>query len=239
MKVFLTLAMGAVMAAGASAQNVVQTSGQQNVQTSTRANSSQIDNRVASCMILANLGEIELAKFGEENLEDGDVKKFAKTLVEDHKKLNKELERFAPQAAATQLSSDSSSWDRDSSDRNQQQRAAQQAGTNITPGFDNPSASQQTAAQNPTDQKLFQIEKEATQNCVAMTKEELQETSGKEMEQAFLGCQVAAHIKMVSHLKAAENAVSPELKQVVAKAKDKAQSHLDKAKKLMKEQEKS
>jgi putative membrane protein len=227
MKVFLTLALGAVMAASASAQTVIQTSNQQPVRTAGSANASQIDNRVASCLILANLGEIELAKFAEENLDDGDAKQFAKMLVEDHKKLNKELERFAPQAAATKLSS------------HQQQRSTQQTGTNITPGFDNPSSSQQTAAQNPTDQKLFQLEKEATQNCVAMTKEELQDTSGKKMEQAFLGCQVAAHIKMVSHLKAAENAVSPELKQVVAKAKNKAQSHLDEAKKLMKEQEKS
>ncbi|QDV75324.1 DUF4142 domain-containing protein [Botrimarina mediterranea] len=231
MKCLLTVALCVAMTSVVSAQ-VVQTSGQQNIQSSTRANSSQIDNRVASCLILANLGEIEIAKFAEENLDDGDVKKFAKTLAEDHKKLNKELERFAPQAASTKLSSDSSSWDRD-------QQRSQQAGTNITPGFDNPSASQQTAAQNPTDKKLFQIEKEATQNCVAMTKEELQETSGKEMEQAFLGCQVATHIQMVAHLKAAENAVSPELKQVVADAKEKVQSHLDKAKKLMKEQKNS
>lgn len=234
MKVFLTLALGAMMAVSASAQTVVQTSNQQPVRSGAGANTSQIDNRVASCLVLANLGEIELAKFAQENLEDGEAKQFAKMLVEDHQKLNKELERFAPQAAAIKLSSDSNS-----SSRDQQQRTTQQAGTNITPGFDNPSPSQQTATQNPTDQKLFQIEKEATQNCVAMTKEELQDTSGEKMEQAFLGCQVAAHIKMVSHLKAAENAVSPELKQVVVRAKDKAQSHLDEAKKLMKEQEKS
>lgn len=234
MKVFLTLALGAVMAAGASAQNVIQTSNQQPVRTAGSANTSQIDNRVASCLILANLGEIELAKFGEENLDDGDAKKFAKMLVEDHKKLNKELERFAPQAAATKLSSDSSSWDRD-----QQQRSTQQAGTNITPGFDNPSSSQQTAAQNPTDQKLFQIEKEAVQNCVSMTKEELQEKQGKDMDKAFVGCQIGSHIHMLASLKAAENHVSPELQQVIAKAQEKVQSHLDEAKKLMKEQEKS
>lgn len=227
MKVFLTLALGAVMAAGASAQNVIQTSNQQPVRTSGGANASQIDNRVASCLILANLGEIELAKFGEENLEDGDVKKFAKMLAEDHKKLNKDLERFAPQAAATKLSS------------NQQERSTQQTGTNITPGFDNPSSSQQTAAQNPTDQKLFQIEKEAVQNCVSMTKEELQEKQGKEMDKAFVGCQIGSHIHMLASLKAAENHVSPELQQVIAKAQEKVQSHLDEAKKLMKEQEKS
>lgn len=227
MKVFLTLALGAVMAASASAQSVIQTSNQQPVRTAGSANTSQIDNRVASCLILANLGEIELAKFGEENLEDGDAKQFAKMLVEDHKKLNKELERFAPQAAATKLSS------------NQQERSTQQTGTNITPGFDNPSSSQQTAAQNPTDQKLFQIEKEAVQNCVSMTKEELQEKQGKEMDKAFVGCQIGSHIHMLASLKAAENHVSPELQQVIAKAQEKVQSHLDEAKKLMKEQEKS
>lgn len=227
MKVFLTLALGAVMAASASAQTVIQTSNQQPVRTAGSANASQIDNRVASCLILANLGEIELAKFAEENLDDGDAKQFAKMLVEDHKKLNKELERFAPQAAATKLSS------------NQQERSTQQTGTNITPGFDNPSSSQQTAAQNPTDQKLFQIEKEAVQNCVSMTKEELQEKQGKEMDKAFVGCQIGSHIHMLASLKAAENHVSPELQQVIAKAQEKVQSHLDEAKKLMKEQEKS
>ena len=234
MKIFLTLALGAVMAAGASAQTVIQTSNQQPVRSAGQANASQVDNRVASCLILANLGEIELAKFAEENLDDGEAKKFAKMLAEDHKKLVKELERFAPQAASTKLSSDNSS-----ANRNQQQRATQQAGTNITPGFDNPSASQQTAAQNPTDQKLFQIEKEAVQNCVAMTKQELQEKQGKEMEKAFVGCQIGAHIQMVAKLKAAENSVSGELQQVIAKARDKAQAHLDEAKQLMKQQEKS
>jgi predicted outer membrane protein len=215
------------MAAGASAQTVIQTSGQQPVRSTTGANASQVDNRVASCLILANLGEIELAKFGEENLDDGEAKQFAKMLVEDHQKLVKELERFAPQAASTKLSS------------NQQQRSTQQTGTNITPGFDNPSPSQQTAAQNPTDQKLFQIEKEAVQNCVSMTKEELQEKQGKDMDKAFVGCQIGSHIHLLASLKAAENNVSPELQQVIAKAKDKTQAHLEKAKQLMKEQEKS
>jgi predicted outer membrane protein len=234
MKSLLALALCGALTSVVSAQ-VVQTSGQRELQsTSTAANSSQVDNRVASCLILANLGEIELAKFGEENLEDGEAKKFAKMLVEDHKKLVKELERFAPQAASTELSSDNNS-----SNRNQQQRSTQQAGTNITPGFDNPSSSQQTAAQNPTDQKLFQIEKEAVQNCVSMTKEELQEKQGKDMDKAFVGCQIGSHIHMLASLKAAENNVSPELQQVIAKAQDKVQSHLDKAKQLMKEQEKS
>ena len=99
MKVFLALALAAVMAAGVSAQSVVQTAAQQDLRSSTSGASSQIDNRVASCLILANLGEIELAKFGEENLDDGDVKKFAETLVEDHQKLVKDLERFAPHEA--------------------------------------------------------------------------------------------------------------------------------------------
>jgi predicted outer membrane protein len=225
MKVFLTLALGAVMAVSASAQTVIQTSNQQPVRTAGSANASQIDNRVASCLILANLGEVELAKFGQENAQDENIKKFAKMLADDHQKLVSELKQFAPQAAATKLSSN-------------QQRSTQQAGTNITPGFDNPSPSQQTAAQNPTDQKLFQIEKDAVQNCVAMTKEELQD-SGKDIDKAFVGCQIGSHIHMLASLKAAENHVSPELQQVIAKAQDKVQSHLDEAKKLMKEQEKS
>lgn len=235
MKSLLALALCGALTSVVSAQ-VVQTSGQRELQSSTTAaNSSQVDNRVASCLILANQGEIELAKFGEENLEDGEAKKFAKMLVEDHKKLVKELERFAPQAASTKLSSNNQS-----SNRNQQQASStRQNGTNITPGFDNPSPSQQTAAQNPTDQKLFQIEKEAVQNCVSMTKEELQEKQGKDMDKAFVGCQIGSHIHMLATLKAAENHVSPELQQVIVKAKDKTQAHLDKAKKLMKEQEKS
>jgi predicted outer membrane protein len=227
MKSLLALALCGAMTSVVSAQ-VVQTSGQRELQSSsTAANSSQVDNRVASCLILANLGEIELAKFGEENLEDGEAKQFAKMLVEDHQKLVKKLERFAPQAASIKLSS------------NQQQRSTQQTGTNITPGFDNPSSSQQTVAQSPTDQKLFQIEKEAVQNCVSMTKEELQEKQGKDMDKAFVGCQIGSHIHMLASLKAAENNVSSELQQVIAKAQDKVQAHLDKAKQLMKEQEKS
>jgi len=238
MNSLFAITLCAVLAAAVSAQTVIQASGQQNLTTKDLGPTAHLDKRVASCLLLANLGEIELAKFAQENLDDGDVKKFAKKLVEDHQKLVKELERFAPQAASTKLSQSGNSA---SSEQQllKQQQSAQQNGTNITPGFDHPSPSQQTVAQNPTDLKLFQIEKEAVQNCVAMTKDELQEQSGKHMEQAFVGCQIGSHIQMLAHLKAAEGAVSGELQQVIAKAKNKVQSHLDEAKKLMKEQEKS
>ncbi len=239
MKSFFALALCAAMASAVSAQNVVQTSGQQPTQSSPRGADSKIDQQFASCLILANLGEIKVAEFAQQNLGDGKAKQFAKTLVEDHKQLNSQLKKFAPQAASTTLTSDGRSSLSNQQQRANQRNSTQQGGTNITPGFDNPAQSQLAGAQSQSDQKWFEIEKKATENCVSMTKEALSEKSGKEMGKAFLGCQIASHMQMLAKLKAADGYMSDDLQQVLSKAEQKVQSHLEKAKQLMKEEEKS
>src|SRR5579863_440231 len=55
----------------------------------------QLDEHVATCLILENDGEIAAAQIAEQNAKSDDVKQFARTMVKDHEQFVSQLERFA------------------------------------------------------------------------------------------------------------------------------------------------
>lgn len=79
----------------------------------------------------------------------------------------------------------------------------------------------------------MKIEHEVAQRCLALMQQELQKYTGEKFDQAYLGQQAGAHIQMIAMLDVFEQHASPELKQVIGKAKTQAQDHLRMANDLM------
>lgn len=79
----------------------------------------------------------------------------------------------------------------------------------------------------------MKIEHEVAQRCLALMQQELQKYTGEKFDQAYLGQQAGEHVQMIAMLDVFEQHASPELKQVISKAKTQAQDHLRMANDLM------
>jgi hypothetical protein len=73
--------------------------------------------------------------------------------------------------------------------------------------------------------QLQQIEEEAAEECLRLTKEELGKHQGAEFDKAFLGTQIGMHLGMLARLKASEKAVSGEFQALVQDAQKKTMEH--------------
>jgi len=81
--------------------------------------------------------------------------------------------------------------------------------------------------------KMLAIQREVAQKCIAMAKQELEQSSN--FDQAYVGMQIAEHMGMIAHLETYKSYASPELGKVISESLDTAQGHLRHAKELVME----
>jgi predicted outer membrane protein len=178
---------------------------------------------LADCLILSNQEEIALLKLAQEKSKNDDVKKFVETAIKDHEKAISELQKFADhKGSELEVAAHSNSKD------------AAKA----------PSARRDVTALKPAGQSedhaetMFAIAQQASQECLAMTKEQLNKADAeKKFDQCFLGQQIGMHIGMSAKLKAIQNNTSGEFQQLTSKLASTAQKHKEHAEKLMKDVE--
>jgi len=169
--------------------------------------SQAIDGQLAACLILGNQEEIALGKFASQHASSDKVKKFAQQMVDDHTKASKQLQQFAPQGVALELSSGSSGQARN-----------EQSSTN---------------SGDKMGQQMLSIMRDAKQECLNMTEKELGQKRGEEFDHAYVGQQMGGHVQMIASLTAFEKHASPELQRVVSEQKKTAEEHLDHLKHLI------
>lgn len=85
--------------------------------------------------------------------------------------------------------------------------------------------------------KLIQIDQELADRCLASAQRELNEKQGKDFDMAYVGMQIAAHMKMVDTLSVYSRHASGELQQVLNEGLETSQQHLEHAKQLVKQVE--
>jgi hypothetical protein len=85
--------------------------------------------------------------------------------------------------------------------------------------------------------QVLQMNRQAAQECLSMTKSMMQEKQGAEFDKAFAGSQVGAHVGMLAKLKASQQHASPELASIIKESEQTVQQHLDHAKQLCQELE--
>ncbi|BBO31587.1 DUF4142 domain-containing protein [Lacipirellula parvula] len=163
-----------------------------------------LDQQIATCMLLGNREEIALAQFAEEHAEHPQVKEFAKTLVAAHTKAVAMIEKAAPEVANLQLSSDNPA--NGGADRSQ------------------PIGHSKSAT------ALMQAVKS---ECLSLTEKELGQYKGAEFDQAFIGQQLGAHVGMLAHLRGSNSFASPELQKLIAEGEKMTTMHMSEAKKIM------
>jgi predicted outer membrane protein len=166
------------------------------------------DHLIANWVLTANQVEIAIAKAAEDKLDNKDVRKFAVSLIEERMPMTHELERFG----ATPVRFD------EGSRRDQAGRTERTA-----------------AGTAPRAMNMTEIHREIAQRCVNTAEKELSEAKGKERDECFLGMQIGAHHEMINSQTVLREYASPELRAVLDKSIQTAESHLDQAKQLIRE----
>jgi len=188
-------------------------------QANSATQSSSADHQLAAWLLTDNHGEVALAKYASEHCKSDDVRKFAKQMIDDHGDFISKLEKFSgsgsSQASASQASSDV------------RQPVTQVSATGTSP--------QPLNAGNGVN--FVQVKQELGKQCQDSAMKELQHKEGSEFDKCYVGMQIAMHMQMLDTLKVFKNHASPEMASLLDKGRDTTESHLDHAKKLMKELE--
>jgi len=200
--------------------------GQNTAQPAAQRTTGQETDRVvgplADCLILSNQEEIALLKLAQSKSKNNDVQRFAEMAIKDHEKAISELQKFAEHQPG------------------ELEVASTRGSTGATPSNrrDVTALKPATAKSEDHSETMFAIAQQASQECLAMTKEQLNKSDADKFDQCFLGQQIGMHIGMSAKLKAIQNNTSGEFQQLTSKLASTAQKHKENAEKLMKDVEK-
>jgi predicted outer membrane protein len=193
-------------------------------------NAQRVERYLAECLLAKNQGEIELAEIAQQKSENPEVKQFAEMLVQDHGQLVQKLQPIAgKQTAARAEGRGEPGRDRNATD---------------APRLDERVATDQDRSANPADtagagggplMQLAAIEKKIHERCLQALKEELQQKSGAEFDECFVGAQIGGHMQAVAALEVLGQETQGQLQQLAQEAQPKVQQHLDHAKQLAKQ----
>jgi predicted outer membrane protein len=195
------------------------------------------DQTLATCVAIDNQEEVALARFAQDKVQNEDVKKFAKMMVEDHQAFLQKLQRFSPEATREGYLSEQSPSTRNDSARAPSKSGVEQAKATSA---DQPVIQQTNATQpnqaartgQPVD--FIQLHREIAQECLASSKEALGKKKDGEMDQCFMGFQIAKHAAMKTKLTVLQRHASSELAQVLAQGAETTEKHLKEAEAIMK-----
>jgi predicted outer membrane protein len=207
-----------------------QRTGQFDGQTDRRQDGNQqVETYLANCLLAKNKAEIEISQVAQKEAENRQVKQFAVKMVQEHQQLAQKLQ----QVAGTQMSGQ-----RGQSTLEQRQGADQLRETNqrtTQPAQQN----DLRAGQDGAFGQLAQIDRQITQKATEAAIDRIRDKSGTEFDQAYLACQVAAHMHMKVALDVISQQTSGELAQIAQQAQPKIEQHLEEAEKLFKQAEQS
>lgn len=216
--------------------------------------SQQVEEYIVSCLLLKNEGEIDIAKFAEQQSENPEVKKFAQMLVQDHQQLVEKLQQLKQGQAATPQPDQSLSTETRIESQAQSSDTTRLPGS---PGAGQPRASDETPTiearpgirdtsetvtidapagqgrqRNTAVAQLIELDRQIAERCLNALKEELQQKQGAEFDMAFVGSQVGGHMQMQAALEVLGQQGPERIQQVAQEALPKVQAHLEHAKQL-------
>jgi predicted outer membrane protein len=199
-------------------------------QTAGQAVGQEVERYLANCLAIKNHAEIEMTQFAQQQAQNPEVKQFAQQLAQDHRQLAQKLQQLPGVQAADRTPQTPGA--RGQLDAQQTPSATNQARTNNL-------ATDRPGAQSGPLNELVSIDRQITERCMEMAREELQAKSGPEFDQCFLAAQIGNHMHMLAALEVIGQRSQGELKQVAQEAQPIIQRHLDQAKQLAKQVETS
>lgn len=207
----------------------------------------RLDQHLAACLILDNHEEVVLGQFAAQRAENSEVKQFAQSMVNDHTRAIAKLEPFAPatlrrtmrEQAQTGAAHPRSATESRAPAAPRSAEAIRSASASAAPSTTAPPAGESREVASPSILgTLFQIDQQATKNCIALTQQELSQKKGADFDKAYIGQQIVGHVAMLARLSAAEPYATGELRQLVQQLQPEVAKHLAHAKSIMKSQEK-
>lgn len=193
------------------------------------------DHLLATCIALGNLGEISVSEVARTKSQNDEVKKFAEIMIKDHHSFIEKLQKFAPEATKAGYLDDAVREVRsgDTKRRSEIQQTAAEENKDATDSAVK-TADQKSAEKSLAGFNHMQLERELSAQCLASAKQQLDEKSGSEFDQCFVGHQLAMHGAMKDKLIVFQRHVSPELAAILAEGQRTTEEHLEKAEQLMK-----
>jgi predicted outer membrane protein len=191
----------------------------------------QLDQQIATCLILGNQQEIALAQFAQERAENPQVKQFAQTMIEQHQQALSKLQQAAPQVAALNLKLHAKQGN-----RAQTEAESTESGVQPTASTQPASAEARSAtasAQGGAEHQMAQFAREVKQECLNLVTAELGQQQGAEFDKAYLGQQIGAHLGMLAELRVSQRHASQQLKPVLQEGEQMTEQHLAQAKSIM------
>jgi predicted outer membrane protein len=193
----------------------------------------ELDEKLAAWLACGNRAEVELGQLAAQKATHPQVRQFAEMMVKDHTQLLQQLKQINPEIEVA-----------DTAGQQLGQAARQPGQTAREPGQAEQQRLQQQAQQEQqrpgrsqlatggAEDQLMEIGKRASERKVELTKAYLQDKQGQEFDKCYIGWQIAAHIGMLAELEAMENAGSPQLQQIVSKASQGTEQHLQQAQQI-------
>jgi len=164
------------------------------------------DQQIAALIHGGSHNEVEISKFVQAKLQNSEAKAFAEKMIEDHSADAENYQKWAGKHGD----------------------AALREGE---PGGQRPADGQATA-QRGGAADWNKIHEQMAQQCLESSKQELGRHQGADLDQAYMGMQLAGHMKMQDELKVLRNHASPELRQQIDKSLQVVQGHLQQARQI-------
>jgi predicted outer membrane protein len=202
-------------------------------QTAGGQTSQEIEHYLANCLLIKNKAEVELGQFAQQQAQSPEVKEFAQMLIKDHQQA---IQKLQPLAGAQGAQGTSQRPGARQYDTQQSTPAAQRQGQALNQDADQSLTSTQPGKQNDALSQLTEIDRQISERCQELVREELQSKSGPEFDHCFVAAQIGSHTHMLAALDVLGQRSQGELRQFVQEAKPVVQRHLEHAKQLAKTQ---
>jgi predicted outer membrane protein len=183
------------------------------------------DEQLAAVMHSGCRNEMEIAKFALPKLNSDAAKQFAERIIKEHQaegeKLDKLAGQYHPGEAATTFEPHA---------KLEFGRLKLEAGgsTVRAGGEGNPHVNAHL--------DWVDIQQQIANQCLASAKAELQQYEGKHFDEAFMGMQIASHLKIVDQLKVFQNYASSNFRSQIDSALQTAENHLKEARDIVRAQ---
>jgi len=195
--------------------------------------SKEIEHYLANCLLIKNQAEVELSQFAQQQAQNPEVKQFAQMLIKDHQQAIQKLQALAGTQGGPRTSqrpATNGQFD------TQQQPATERSRQTLNQDADQSLTANRAGGQNDALNQLLELDRQITQRCQEMVREELQAKSGPEFDYCFVGAQIGSHTHMLAALDVIGQRTQGELRQFVQEAQPVVQRHLEHAKQLAKTQ---
>jgi len=196
--------------------------------------SQEIEHYLANCLLIKNQAEVELSQFAQQQAQNPEVKQFAQMLIKDHQQAIQKLQALAgAQGAARTSQRPGANGQFDAQATTPATERPRQA---LNQDADPSLTANRSGTQNDALNQLLELDRQITERCQDLVREELQAKRGPEFDMCFVGAQIGSHTHMLAALEVIGQRSQGELRQFVQEAQPVVQRHLDHAKQIAKAQ---